>query len=137
MISVASEGVKEKALAAGEIAESEVVRFIEVKGRSSRTGEVELTDNEYEAAERLKERYFLYRVFVDPSDPSVYEVAVLQDGVPGPFSDTGDGIGRALGFTGDGVGVPSAGAGDGVGGPLAWCRCQTGDKMALRSGLHR
>jgi len=57
------------------------------------------------------------------------------DGVPGPFSDTGDGIGRPLGFTGDGVGVPSAGAGDGVGGPLAWCRCQTGDKMALQRGF--
>lgn len=81
LISVASEAVKEKALAASEIAESEVVRFIEVKGRSARTGEVELTDNEYEAAERQKERYFLYRVFVDPSDPSVYEVAVLQDPV--------------------------------------------------------
>jgi len=79
LISVASEAVKEKALEAGELAEAEVVRFIEVKGRSSRTGEVELTDNEYRAAERLKERYFLYRVFVDPSDPSVYEVAVLQD----------------------------------------------------------
>jgi len=81
LISVSSEAVKEKALAAGEIAESEVVRFIEVKGRSSRTGEVELTDNEYQAAERLKERYFLYRVFVDPNDPSVYEVAVLRDPV--------------------------------------------------------
>jgi len=81
LISVASEAVKEKALAASEIAEFEVVRFIEVKGRSSRTGEVELTDNEYEAAERLKERYFLYRVFVDPSDPSIYEVAVLKDPV--------------------------------------------------------
>lgn len=81
LISVASEAVKEKALAASEIAESEVARFIEVKGRSARTGEVELTDNEYEAAETQKERYFLYRVFVDPSDPSVYEVAVLQDPV--------------------------------------------------------
>ncbi|MFH7326434.1 DUF3883 domain-containing protein [Desulfurivibrio sp. C05AmB] len=81
LISVASEAVKEKALAAGKIAESEVVRFIEVKGRSLRTGDVELTDNEYEAAERLKGRYFLYRVFVDPSDSSVYEVAVLRDPV--------------------------------------------------------
>ncbi|NOZ22053.1 MAG: DUF3883 domain-containing protein [Planctomycetes bacterium] len=81
LISVASDAVKKKALEAEEIAEGEVMRFIEVKGRSSRTGEVELTENEYRAAERLKDRYFLYRVFVDPSDPSVHEVAVLQDPV--------------------------------------------------------
>ena len=81
LISVASEDVKNEALAAGQIDESEVVRFIEVKGRSSRTGEVELTENEYRAAERLKERYFLYRVFVDPRDPSIHEVAVLRDPV--------------------------------------------------------
>ncbi len=81
LLSMSSEDVKEKALASGEISEGEVDRFIEVKGRSSRTGEVELTENEYRAAERLGNRYFLYRVFVDPSDSSVYEVAVLQNPV--------------------------------------------------------
>ena len=60
---------------------AEVTRFSAVMGRSSRTGEVELTDNEHRAADKLRDRYFLYRVFVDPRDPSVYEVAVLQDPV--------------------------------------------------------
>jgi hypothetical protein len=81
LISVLSEEIKRNTLATGKIAEADVARFIEVKGRSSRSGEVELTENEYRAAERFKERYFLYRVFVDPNDPSVYEVAILQDPV--------------------------------------------------------
>jgi hypothetical protein len=55
------------------------MRFIEVKGRSSRTGEVELTGNELRAAERLKGRYFLCRVFVASNEPSIHELAVLQD----------------------------------------------------------
>ena len=41
----------------------------------------ELTENEYDAAQRHKERYYLYRVFVDPTDLSRYEVAILPDPV--------------------------------------------------------
>ncbi len=79
LVSVASETVRDKALAEQSIAESEILRHIEVKGRSSRTGQIELTDNEYRAAKRLGERYWLYRVFVDPNREAHYEVAVLSD----------------------------------------------------------
>jgi hypothetical protein len=79
LVSVASEAVRDKAMAEQSITEAEIMRYIEVKGRSSRTGEVELTDNEYRAAKRLASRYWLYRVFVDPSSESHFEVAVLSD----------------------------------------------------------
>ena len=58
---------------------ADVLRNIEVKGRSNRTGEVELTDNEYRAAKRLGTRYWIYRVSVDPNREAHYEVAVLSD----------------------------------------------------------
>ena len=79
LLSIASEAVRDKAMAEQSISDADIVRYIEVKGRSSRTGEVELTDNEYQAARRLCNRYWLYRVFVDPSRESHYEVAVLSD----------------------------------------------------------
>jgi hypothetical protein len=79
LVSVASEAVRDKALTEQSITEADIVRHIEVKGRSSRTGEVELTDNEYRAAKRLGSRYWLYRVFVDPSRESHFEIAVLSD----------------------------------------------------------
>ena len=79
LVSVASEAVRDKAMADQSIAEADIVRYIEVKGRSSRTGEVELTDNEYRAATRLGSRYWLYRVFVDASREAHFEVAVLSD----------------------------------------------------------
>jgi hypothetical protein len=79
LVSVASETIRDKALTDQMITESEILRHIEVKGRSSRTGEVELTDNEYRAAERLGDRYWLYRVFVDPTQRSRFEIAVLSD----------------------------------------------------------
>ena len=66
LLSVASEAVRDKAMTEQSIAEAEIVRYIEVKGRSSRTGEVELTDNEYRAARRLGSRYWLYRVIRQP-----------------------------------------------------------------------
>lgn len=77
LISVASETIRARAMAEQSISESEILRHIEVKGRSSRTGQLELTDNEYRAAKRLAERYWLYRVFVDPNREAHYEVAVL------------------------------------------------------------
>jgi hypothetical protein len=79
LVSVASEEVRDKAMAEQSITEADIVRYIEVKGRSSRTGEVELIDNEYRAAKRLRSRYWLYRVFVDPNRESHFEVAVLND----------------------------------------------------------
>jgi hypothetical protein len=79
LVSVESEVVRDKAIAEESITEADIVRHIEVKGRSSRTGEVELTDNECRAAKRLGSRYWLYRVFVDPSRESHFEVAVLSD----------------------------------------------------------
>jgi hypothetical protein len=66
-------------MAEHSISEADILRHIEVKGRSSRTGEVELIDNEYRAAKRLGNRYWLYRVFVDSNRESHYEVAVLSD----------------------------------------------------------
>jgi hypothetical protein len=79
LVSVASCAIRDKALEDQSIAESEILRHIEVKGRSSRTGQIELTDNEYRAAKRLGERFWLYRVFVDPNREARYEVAVLSD----------------------------------------------------------
>lgn len=79
LVSVASEAVRDKAIAEQSISEADIVRHIEVKGRSSRRGEVELTDNEDRAARRLGSRYWLYRVFVDPSREAHFEIAVLSD----------------------------------------------------------
>ena len=79
LVSVASEAVRNKALAEKLIGESEILRYIEVKGRSSRTGQIELTDNEYRTAKRLGELYWLYRVFVDPTHEARYEIAILSD----------------------------------------------------------
>jgi hypothetical protein len=79
LVSVVSEAVRDKAMADQSITEADIVRHIEVKGRSSRRGEVELTENEYRAAQRLGARYWLYRVFVDPNREAHFEVAVLSD----------------------------------------------------------
>ncbi|MDO8750862.1 MAG: DUF3883 domain-containing protein [Dehalococcoidia bacterium] len=79
LISVASQAVRDQAIAQQSVRHEDVLRYIEVKGRSSRTGEVELTDNEYAAAERENTRYFLYRVYVDPNHVGHYEIAVLGD----------------------------------------------------------
>jgi len=79
LLSVASAEVRDAAIAAATISEAAILRRIEVKGRSTRAGEVELEDNEYRAAQRWRDRYWLYRVYVDPSRESHYEVAVLSD----------------------------------------------------------
>lgn len=47
--------------------------------KTTKPGEVELTENEYRAAQGHKSRYFLYRVFVHPNDPTRFEIAILQD----------------------------------------------------------
>lgn len=79
LLSVGSAEIKDKALESRTISDSDIERYIEVKGRSSRTGEVELSDNEMNAAKRLGPRFWLYRVFVDPTEPLRYEVALLRD----------------------------------------------------------
>jgi len=79
LLSVAAEAIRDKAMAEKSISDADIMRYIEVKGRSARTGEVELGDNQLRAAERLRERYWLYRVFVDPNRDSYYEVALLPD----------------------------------------------------------
>lgn len=81
IISLDSAEACEKVLADNEVEDTRITRFIEVKGRSSRSGEIELTDNEYGKAESARERYFLYRVFRDPDDTARFEVAVLGDPV--------------------------------------------------------
>jgi len=79
LVSVASEAERDKAQEDQSINEAKILRYIEVKGRSSRSGQIELTDNESKAASRLAERYWLYRVFVDPNREARYEVAVLKN----------------------------------------------------------
>ena len=81
LISVPTEEKKQQILSSREVNDSDIVRFIEVKGRSSRTGEIELTENEYEAADKHRDRYYIYRVFVDPNDRNRFELAVLGDPV--------------------------------------------------------
>ncbi|NLB94466.1 MAG: DUF3883 domain-containing protein, partial [Armatimonadetes bacterium] len=54
-------------------ATSIAVRFIEVKGRAA-TGDVALTANEYQTAERLKGDYWLYVVFNCGTTPEVHTI---------------------------------------------------------------
>lgn len=81
ILSLATQAALDRALSERVIAESDILRFIEVKGRSARTGDVELTDNEFRKAQEEGDRYFLYRVFRDPQDRDHFEVAVLADPV--------------------------------------------------------
>lgn len=60
-----------------------VARFIEVKGRSDRTGVVELEENQRRAAARFQERFYLYRVYRGPSSGEV-QLAVLQSPAGSP-----------------------------------------------------
>ncbi len=77
IVSVASDETKKLVEEGHELNLADVLRFIEVKGRSNRTGLIELTENQLSAAETFKDRFFLYRVFRDPGDPSHFELAVL------------------------------------------------------------
>jgi hypothetical protein len=79
LLSVDSEEVLKQVNDKKAIADKEIIRYIEVKGRSNRTGQVELTDNEYRAAESQVGRYFIYRVFVDRNHPGQYEIAILSN----------------------------------------------------------
>ncbi len=79
ILSFASESIRDNAKIQRLAKKGDILRYIEVKGRSSRTGEIELPENEYKAAERETIRYFIYRVYVDPNRDRHYEVAVLGD----------------------------------------------------------
>jgi hypothetical protein len=56
---------------------STVVRFIEVKGRSNSTAKIDLKGNELSAAQRYRERYFLYRFY--EQQPGEFVVSTLQN----------------------------------------------------------
>lgn len=79
IVSVASEEAKKLVEEGHELNLADALRFIEVKGRSNRTGLIELTDNQLSASETFKNRYYLYRVFRDPGNLSHFELAVLEN----------------------------------------------------------
>jgi hypothetical protein len=59
-----------------------IVRFIEVKGRSSDGASILLKGNELDAAKNYGERYFLYRLYVERDGH--YELSILQDPLQDP-----------------------------------------------------
>ena len=56
---------------------SNILRFIEVKGRKNENAEIELRGNELDAAIKYGERYYLYRLFW--SGENGYSLSILQD----------------------------------------------------------
>ncbi|MCG3113218.1 MAG: DUF3883 domain-containing protein [Candidatus Manganitrophus sp. SB1] len=81
LISVGSAEIRDEALKNKSIYDADVLRYIEVKGRSSRIGDIELTENEVREARNPKkaDRYFIYRVYVDPKRKGRFELAVLNN----------------------------------------------------------
>jgi hypothetical protein len=79
LLSVGSQEIKDQALQQRQVKDSDIIRYIEVKGRRSRTGEIELEPNEFRAAEQRREKYWLYRVYCDPNQDDHYEIALLCD----------------------------------------------------------
>jgi hypothetical protein len=79
VISVASEDTRAQAIARQSITDGEVLRYIEVKGRSNRRGDLELGENQIKAAELRTVRFFIYRVYVDPHRAWHFELAALSD----------------------------------------------------------
>lgn len=61
-----------------------VLRFIEVKGRSSEKGSITLKGNELAAALKYRERYYVYRIFEAANGK--FEVAVLNDPILDSFT---------------------------------------------------
>ena len=80
LLSLRTEDARVRAKEEGVVVDADILRFIEVKGSSSRTGAVELTDNEYDKARAECDRYFIYRVFRDPLTKTI-RAAILQDPV--------------------------------------------------------
>ena len=71
LLSVGSQEIRDRAVETRSIAIDDVLQFIEVKGRNKRTGGVELSENELSGAEKFGARFYIYRVFCDPTDPNV------------------------------------------------------------------
>ena len=59
-----------------------VARFIEVKGRGSAGATIELKGNELAAADRYKDRYYLYRFF--EAEDGIFELAILDNPLAHP-----------------------------------------------------
>lgn len=57
-----------------------VERFVEVKGRNSPTGSIQLAGNELKAAREHGDRYFVYRVH-ETDRPGQFEMAIIRDPV--------------------------------------------------------
>lgn len=88
ILSFAEQEVRDRTRDEQVVSEHVVARFIEVKGRSSRTAPVELTENERRAAARHGPKYYLYRVFTDVSRTGYHEIAILPDPVNSPGQRT-------------------------------------------------
>ncbi|HUT56449.1 MAG TPA: DUF3883 domain-containing protein [Phycisphaerae bacterium] len=84
IISFESDEIRRVATETQAVRLQDVTRFIEVKGRSSRTGAVQLPENEYNGAQAYGQRYFIYRVFCDPTASDHIELAVLQNPISCP-----------------------------------------------------
>jgi hypothetical protein len=78
-VSVGSEEIRSAIMAAGKVEDSDILRYIEVKGSSAKAGKIELEGHERHRAEQAGARYFVYRVFVDVATPNKYEIGVLSD----------------------------------------------------------
>jgi hypothetical protein len=62
----------------GKIDFNLVLRFIEVKGGSTRESNL-LGGNELESAKKYKEKFFIYRIYENPKDPGKVEFFELQN----------------------------------------------------------
>ena len=63
-----------------------IVRFIEVKGRSSDFSSILLKGNELDAARNYSDRYYLYRLY--DTGNGEYELSILQDPLNDPDAST-------------------------------------------------
>lgn len=88
ILSFATPDSRDRARDQNAVSLDEVVRFIEVKGRTSRSAPVELTENQRAAAIRYGSRYYVYRVYADNSRSGCYEVAIMQDPTRAPGQQT-------------------------------------------------
>lgn len=79
IISVGSKDLWNRVSKTKSINSEDVVRFIEVKGRSTRSQEIHLEDNQLKAAEEYNERFYIYGVYRDPKPSESYELAVLAN----------------------------------------------------------
>lgn len=78
LISVATEEIRQRVLRDKVVEDTDIERYIEVKGRSSRTGEIVLDGNEARRAMEARSRYYVYRVFVS-AVAGAFEIGVLSD----------------------------------------------------------